>query len=246
MTGTEMNGTDLTGTDEPEPFAFRVPDDYERRIEDARAALDVVPRNENWENAQRLLADPPSREAVEAAQREAEKAMAALAAFQQVRHTGRDPDQTTEVVIDTAGQLHRLAFGVDAVRLGNHGLAAAIGLAWAEAEDARAESQGAYASRSGALGGGATPAEQVLADIEFAVSAREYERFEAGTEDGLSKIAVNLRGRLTEVVFLQNNVLNLTDRHTLAEQLHAALNRAQTAAAAVVGEIAAVHYNRLG
>ncbi|MFG3342525.1 hypothetical protein [Glycomyces sp. NPDC048151] len=229
-----------------QPFEFQVPDDYERRIEAARAALDVVPRNENWENAQRFLANPPSREDVEAAQREAEQAMAALAEFQQIRHTGRDPDQTTEVVIDAAGQLHGLTFGVDAVRLGNHGLANAIGLAWADAEDARAESQSAYASRSGALGGGSTPADQVLADIEFALSAREHERFEAATEDGLGKLAVNLRGRLTDVVFLQNNVLNLTDRHSLAEQLAAALKRAQAAAAALAGEIAAVHYARLG
>lgn len=234
----------MTTTEDPKPFEFAVPEDYEQRIEDARAGLDVVPRNENWENAQRVLADPPSREAVEAAQREAAQAMAALAEFQQARHTGYDPDQTTKIVIDAAGALHGLEFGVDAVRLGNHGLAAAIGLAWAEAEEARAEHQGAYTARSGARGG--TAAEQVLADIERDLSAREHERFEATTEDGLTKLAVNLRGRLTEIVFLQNNVLNLTDRHTLAEQLSAAVRDAQAAAAAVVGEIGAVHYARLG
>ncbi|MEU5155321.1 hypothetical protein [Glycomyces sp. NPDC021274] len=236
----------MTPAEDPKPFEFAVPEDYERHIDEARAALDVVPRNENWENAQRVLADPPSREAIEAAQREAAEAMAMLAAFQQARHTGYDPDQTTKVVIDAAGELRELEFGVDAVRLGNHGLADAIGLAWAAAQDARAESQGDYTSRTGALGGGNTPAEQVLADIEFALSAREHERFGATTEDGLTKLAVNLRGRLTEVVFLQNNVLNLTDRHTLAEQLTAAVQRAQSDAAAVVGEIGAAHYARLG
>ncbi|MDA1361690.1 YbaB/EbfC family nucleoid-associated protein [Glycomyces luteolus] len=232
--------------DDPKPFTFDVSEDYEQRIEDARAVLEKLPRDENWENAQRVLADPPSREAVEAAQREAAQAMAMLAEFQQARHTGYDPDQTTKVVIDAAGELRELEFSVDAVRLGNHGLADAIGLAWADAEDARAENQGAYATRAGATGGGSTPAEQVLADIESAVAAREHERFEASTEDGLSKLAVNLRGRLTDVVFLQNNVLNLTDRHTLAEQLTAALRRAQSEAAAVVGDIGAVYYARLG
>jgi hypothetical protein len=235
----------MSSPDKPNPFEYEVPGDYEQRIEDARAALDVVPRNENWENAQRVLAEPPSREAVEAAQREAVQAMAVLAEFQQARHTGYDPDQTTKVVIDAAGTLHELEFGVDAVRLGNHGLAAAMMMAWADAEAVRAESQGSFTSRAG-TGGGSTPAEQVLADIEHAVGAREHERYEASTEDGLSKLAVNLRGRLTEVVFLQNNVLNLTDRHTLAEQLTAALQRAQSDAAAVVGDIAAVYYARLG
>lgn len=235
----------MTSHDHRKPFEFEVPEDYERRIEEARASLEKVPRDENWANAQRLLADPPSREAVEAAQREAARAMAALAEFQQARYTGFDADETTRVVIDAAGELRELEFGVDAVRLGNHGLADAFGLAWAAAEDARAEAQGAYTARTGARGG-ATPAEQVLADIESALSAREHERFEATTADGLGKLAVNLRGRLTELVFLQNNVLNLTDRHTLAEQLAAAVRQAQSAAAAVVGEIGAVHYARLG
>ncbi|MFC3493295.1 hypothetical protein [Glycomyces rhizosphaerae] len=63
---------------------------------------------------------------------------------------------------------------------------------------------------------------------------------------GNHDLAVNLRGRLTEVVFLQNNVPNLTDRHTLAEQLTAAATAARAAASAVVGEISAVHHARLG
>jgi hypothetical protein len=236
----------MTTPEDSKPFEFEVPQDYEERIEDARRLLEKLPRDENWENAERILADPPSRDAIEAAQREAAKAMATLAEFQQARHTGYDPDQSTKVVVDAAGALHELEFSVDTVRLGNHGLAAAIGLAWAAAEDARTESGGAYASRAGALGGGSTPVEQVLAYIEHTVSAREHERYEATTEDGLSKLAVSLRGRLTEVVFLQNNVLNLTDRHTLAEQLTAATRQAQAAASAVVGEISAVHYARLG
>jgi hypothetical protein len=230
----------------PEPFELAVPEDYEERIENARLALHSQPRGEDWVLAQRVLADAPSREAVEAAQRRASEAMATLAEFQQARHTGYDPEQTTKVVVDAAGALRGLEFGVDAVRLGNHGLAGAVRHAWAEAEAARLESSGAYAARAGVGGGGSTPAEQVLADIEFAVAAREHERFEAATEDGLSKLAVDLRGRLVDVVFLQNNVLNLTDRHTLAEQLTAAAGRAQAAAAAVVGEIGAVHYARLG
>ena len=237
----------MTSPDDRKPFEFAVPEDYEQRIEDARGALDVVPRNENWENAQRVLADPPGREAIEAAQRAAAEAMAMLAEFQQARHTGYDPDQTTKVVIDAGGLLTELEFGVDAVRLGNHGLANAIGFAWAEAENARAESGSAFAARGRGLGGdAASAAEQVLRDIETAVAAREYERFEHGTEDGLCKLAVNLRGRLTEVVFLQNNVLNLTDRHTLAEQLAAAASAAQSAASAAVGEISAEHSAKLG
>jgi DNA-binding protein YbaB len=239
----------MTSPDEQQkPFEFAVPEDYEQRIEDARGALDVVPRDENWENAQRVLADPPSREAIEAAQREAAKAMAMLAEFQQARHTGYDPDQTTKVVVDAGGLLTELEFGVDAVRLGNHGLAAAIGFAWAEAEHARAESGSAFAERGRGLGGdaAAAAAEQVMREIETAVAAREYERFEHSTEDGLCRLAVNLRGQLTEVVFLQNNVLNLTDRHTLAEQLTAAAAAAQSAASAAVGEISAEHYAKLG
>lgn len=236
----------MTSPENPKPFEFEVPQDYEERIKAARRLLEKVPRDENWENAERILADPPSREAIEAAQREAARAMATLAEFQQARHTGYDPDQTTKVVVDAAGLLTELELSVDTVRLGNHGLAAAIGLAWAAAEDARAESGGAFASRASGTGGTATDAEQVLRDIDNAVAAREHERYEAATADGLSKLAVNLRGRLTEVVFLQNNVLNLTDRHTLAEQLTAAATAAQGAAAAVVGEISAVHYARLG
>lgn len=236
----------MSSPEKPKPFEFEVPEDYEQRIEDARHLLEKVPRDDNWENAQRILADPPSREAIEAAQREAVQAMAMLAEFQQARHTGYDPEQTTKVVIDAVGGLRELELGVDTVRLGNHGLAAAIGHAWAEAEQVRTESQGALTTRASALGGGATAAEQVLADIEFAVSAREHERFEARTQDGLSKLAVNLRGRITEVVFLQNNVLNLTDRHTLAEQLTAAAAAAQAAASEVVGEISGAHYARLG
>lgn len=239
----------MTPPEEPKPFEFAVPEDYEQRIEDARGALDVVPRNENWENAQRVLADPPSREAVEAAQREAAKAMAMLAEFQEARHTGYDPDETTKVVIDAAGRLTELEFSVDAVRLGNHGLADAIGLAWAAAETARAERGTAFAARGSGLGSGgaaAAAAEEVLRDIETAVAAREFERFERTTEDGLCKLAVDLRGRLVQVVFLQNNVLGLTDRHTLAEQVTAAAAAAQSAAADVVGEISAAQYSRLG
>jgi hypothetical protein len=62
----------------------------------------------------------------------------------------------------------------------------------------------------------------------------------------MCKLAVDLRGRLVQVVFLQNNVLGLTDRHTLAEQVIAAAAAAQSAAADVVGEISAAHYSRLG
>ncbi|HEX2144026.1 MAG TPA: hypothetical protein VHG10_05910 [Glycomyces sp.] len=237
----------MTTPEEQQPFRFAIPEDYEQRIEDARAGLDVVPRNENWENARRVLADPPSRDAIEAAQREAEKAMAMLAEFQQARHTGYDPDQTTKVVVDAAGRLTELEFGVETGRLGNHGLAAAIGQAWAEAETVRAESGSDFASRGRDFGaGGDAAAEQVMRDIEFAVAAREHEHFEQSTEDGLCKVAVDLRGRLVEVVFLQNNVLNLSDRHTLAEQLAAAAAAAQGAASEVVGEISAAHYARLG
>jgi DNA-binding protein YbaB len=238
----------MTPPEEPKPFEFAVPEDYEQRIEDARGALDVVPRNENWENARQVLADPPSREAVEAAQRAAAEAMAMLAEFQQTRHTGYDPDETTKVVLDAAGRLTELEFGVDAVRLGNHGLADAIGLAWAAAETARAERGTAFAARGGPGSGGAAAAaaEQVLRDIEAAVAAREAERFERTTEDGLCKLAVDLRGRLVQVVFLQNNVLGHTDRHTLAEQVAAAAAKAQSAAADVVGEISAAQYSRLG
>jgi DNA-binding protein YbaB len=239
----------MTPQEEQRPFEFDVPEDYEQRIEEARGALDVVPRNENWENAQRVLADPPSREAIEAAQREAAKAMAMLAEFQQARHTGYDPDQTTKVVVDAAGRLTELEFEVETVRLGNHGLAAAIGLAWTEAEAARAEHGSGFASRGRDIGTGgdaAAAAEQALRDIESAVAAREHERFERTTEDHLCKVAVDLRGRLIEVVFLQNNVLGLTDRHTLAEQVTAAVAAAQSAASEVVDEISAAHYSRLG
>lgn len=237
----------MTSHEERRPFEFDVPEDYEQRIEEARGALDVVPRNENWENAQRVLADPPSREAIESAQREAAQAMAMLAEFQEARHTGRDPDQTTAVVVDAAGRLTGLEFGVEAARLGNHGLSSAISLAWADAETVRAESGSEFASRGRGLGaGGDATAEQVLRDIEAAVAAREHERFERTTEDGLCKLTVDLRGRLTEVVFLQNNVFGLTDRQTLAQQVTAAATAAQSAASEVVSEISAVHYARLG
>lgn len=229
---------------EPQPFTFEVPEDYEQRIEDARAALDVVPRNENWENAQRLLADPPDREAVEAAQREAAQAMARLARFQAARHTGYDPDQTTKVVIDASGNLTELELGVDTVRLGNHALAEAIRLAWNEAETLRSESATAFAGAGES--GAADAALQVLRAIDAAIDARAHERFEQLTEDGLCRVAVNLRGVLTEVVCLQNNVLNLTDRHTFAEQTAAAVTAAQAAASEAVGRISASHYAELG
>lgn len=231
---------------EQRPFEFAVPEDYEQRIEDARAALDVVPRNENWENAQRVLADPPSREAVEAAQREAAQAMARLAEFQAARHTGYDPDQTTKVVIDASGDLAELEFGVDAVRLGNHGLADAVLHAWAAAETLRSEHATAFAGNASGGTDAADAGLRILRAIDTAIDARAHERFERTTEDGLCKIAVNLRGVLVEVVCLKNNILNLTDRHTLAEQITAAVTAAQAAASGALGQISASHYAELG
>jgi hypothetical protein len=241
----------MTSAEETKPFEYDVPDEYERHIEDAKAGLDVVPRDENWEIAQRMLAEAPSREAVEAAQRQAAEAMAALAEFQQARHTGYDPDQTAKVVLDAGGRLAELQFGVDTVRIGNHGIAAAVGAAWTDAEARRAEHATAFAERGKGFAAVAdmpvvAETERIMRETEAAIAAREHERFERTTEDGLCKLAVNLRGRISEVVFLQNNVLNLTDRHTLAEQLTAAVTAAQAAAAAEVDAVIAPYYDGLG
>ncbi|MEU6857669.1 YbaB/EbfC family nucleoid-associated protein [Glycomyces sp. NPDC046736] len=229
---------------EAKPFAYEVPEDYERFIEEGQAGLDKVPRNENWEIAQRVLAEAPSREEVAAAQRLAAEAMSALAEFQQVEHTGYDPEQHVKVVLDNTGRLSGIELDARAVRIGNNGIAAAFTAAWTEAETRREEHASAFAGRS--VGGVASEVEQVMRDAEAALAAREHERFEQATEDGLGRVAVNLRGRISEVVFLQNNVLNLTDRHTLAEQLLAAVTAAQGAAAAAADAVTAPYYHRLG
>jgi len=215
---------------------FDVPEDYEDRIEDARLALHALPRGEDRDHAERVLANAPGREQIEDAQRRAAEAMATLAAFQRARHTGHDPDRAVTVVLRAGGDLHELALGEHADRLADFTLTEAIKHAWAAAEAARSDGDRAL---------GAARAEQILADIEFAVSAREHERFEAATEDGSSTIVVDLRGRLVDLVLLQSNVLGRTDRHRLAAQLTAAARQAQAAAAAVAGEIAAVHYAHL-
>lgn len=235
------------GAEESRPFEFEVPEGYEQQIDDARAGLEVVPRNENWEIAQRVLAEPPSREAIEQAQRAAAEAMAALAAFQERKHTGYDPDQVVKIVLDAAGRLDEIAIGVDAVRIGNHAVAEAVGAAWRAAEEARAEAGSDFAKNARSGGGdAAAEAGQVMRDIEAAIEERAGERFERVTEDGLCRIAVDLRGKIAGVVFLHNNVLNLTDRQTLAEQITAAVTAAQSEASAVVGEISAAQYARLG
>lgn len=88
--------------------------------------------------------------------------------------------------------------------------------------------------------------EDVMHRIGDAIAAREGERFERSTDSGFCKVAVNLRGRLVDVVFLQNNVLRTTDRETLAEEISAAVAAAQTEAAETVSAIAAEHYADLG
>ena len=89
-------------------------------------------------------------------------------------------------------------------------------------------------------------AQDVMRRIEAAITAREHQRFERTTESELCKISVNLRGRLVDVVFLQNNVLRSTDRETLAAEVSAAITSAQSEAADVVAAIAAEHYAELG
>lgn len=229
----------------PEPFSFNLPEDYEERLEEAKRVLLTLPKTANRDIAEHVLAMAPALADIEAAQQKMRESSAALMALHAARHAGRDPDETTKVVLKATGGLHDLAFSAHAKRLGDHDLANAITHAWSEAEAALIEAHGAQSRHATALGGGTDPSEQVLADIEYAVSAREHERFEANTEAGNATATVNLRGRLIEIVFLQSGVLAHTDRATLAAQLTAAVRKAQSAAATAVAEISTLYYDRM-
>lgn len=139
-------------SDRLKPFGYDVPDEYEQQIETGLESLDVIPRGENWEIAQRVLSEPPNRADVKETAQLAEAAGALLDTFEQARYEGRDEDESTMVAIDSSGRLTGLEFGIGAATLGNHGLAAAIVAAWDAAEEERESGASALVERGLGLG----------------------------------------------------------------------------------------------
>ncbi|THV41391.1 YbaB/EbfC family nucleoid-associated protein [Glycomyces buryatensis] len=89
-------------------------------------------------------------------------------------------------------------------------------------------------------------AREVMQRIEAALARREHETFEHLTESGHARACVNLRGRLVGIVFLEKNILRVTDRESLAAELQAAITAAQGQAEDAAAAIAAEHYAELG
>ncbi|THV41392.1 hypothetical protein [Glycomyces buryatensis] len=114
-----------------------VPDDYELQIDEARATLEKLPHDENWENAQRLLNDPPARGDVEAFAEQFADAQAVLEKFAKARYVGTDENSLTAIAIDSSGRLCKIQFDVAASGAGNHALAASLLAAWDAAETER-------------------------------------------------------------------------------------------------------------
>ena len=82
-----------------------------------------------------------------------------------------------------------------------------------------------------------------LAAIRRILDEHERETVEFTSPQELCRVAVTLRGRLSDVVFLDPNALRSLDRDSLADEVAAAIRGAQTAASARLAELARVTEN---
>ncbi|THV30117.1 hypothetical protein [Glycomyces paridis] len=237
---------------EPQAFSFALPDDYEKMLDEARSALDRLPRDEHWEQARQALDQAPDRRTHETFQREGAQTLALIAEHQAARHTGRDREDTTEVVLDATGILVELRFTASAVRLGSDGLPEALRAAWAGAEASRLDAALAFAERSSAAGAELqaaarvdTATRQVQHSIQRAIDDRAHERFHRTTDDGRCTVTVDLCGAFVDLVCHEHDPFAGTDRRALARGILAAVTAAQADGAAVIGDLCEERYREL-
>ena len=132
----------MTRSDEPPHVPvplYEPPDDYERRIERGLAALERLPRGEDWEVTKRAIDNMPTRAEIAEVNEQAAIAREIFAERARARYTGTDPDGIAELDIDANGRLSALAFGTGVRYASGRELAAALVAAWDAAEESRAE-----------------------------------------------------------------------------------------------------------
>ncbi|THV43435.1 hypothetical protein [Glycomyces buryatensis] len=214
-----------------------VPDDYENRLADSRAAAGRLPASGARDSALRALEAAPNREAHEAAQRRAERAGALIEELTQTGYDGTDPERIAWVRLDHTGGLVALAFSPTIDRLSNPIVGEAIGEAWAAADTARAEAARSLERAAADLNPGAVP-DPLVAEFRRQLAPLADERFEHTTDDDLCSAEVTVECRLTVFKFLVPNATLDNDCESLAEEATATIKKAQERAATRLSELA--------
>ncbi|WP_026922278.1 hypothetical protein [Glycomyces arizonensis] len=132
--------------------------------------------------------------------------------------TGSDAEHLASVTLGYTGALRRLEFRSGAERKGGRSIAEAVIAAWNVAERERAAGGEELNRRFGAAG-------------DYDPAVLEPTSVEVRSETGACRIGVDRHGRLSEVVFLTNDLFGSAGRDGLADEVAAAIRSAQSTAA---------------
>lgn len=141
--------------DHPTPlnelFDGTLPDDYDDRRENALAALDELPRDDDWQRAKDAIANMPSAEEYAAAAEQFQRSLALLEEINGAVFEGFDSTGAVAVTLDFNGSLVGTEFGAAVSGWNGRSISVAVSEAWEDAEMRRAEAIEQFTARAEGL-----------------------------------------------------------------------------------------------
>jgi hypothetical protein len=131
-----------------ELFDGTLPDDYDDRREAALAALETLPRDDDWQRAKEAIENMPSPEEYAAASEQFHSSLALLQEMSAAVYEGFDATGAVAVKLDFNGSLIGTEFGAAVSGWNGRLISVAVSEAWEDAEARRAEGTERFTARA--------------------------------------------------------------------------------------------------
>lgn len=134
-----------------ELFDGTLPEDYEDRREAALAALDELPRDDDWQAAKDAIENMPSPEAYAEASERFQRSLALVQEMSTAKYQGFDSSGAVSVTLDLNGAMIDTEFEAAVSGWNGRSISIAVSEAWEDAEVRRAEANERFTAQAEAL-----------------------------------------------------------------------------------------------